>query len=185
MELIQPNPAELIDTTPWTQYLNSITTGADAPEWTMAYGQMLAAKIPQRLLLWGPGNLVSASEFSLDLFRSLTTTISGLEPGGLEDSHAGVHYNPCLHRCDHLRLTKAVQENPNDSFLVVAVDMVIAGDGWLNAALNTAAGIPWPALNLLRWLHTDWNLSDVSPRIEVLHRWAQKALLSRNLRVVN
>jgi hypothetical protein len=185
MELIQPKPAELIDHTPWLEYLSSITSGADAPEWTMAYGQLLAAKVPSRLLLWGPGNLIAASEFSLDLFRSLTTTISGLEPGGLEDDHAEIHYHPCLHRCDHKRLTDAVKERPNDSFLVVAVDMVIAGDGWLNAALNTACGIPWPALNLLRWLHSDFNLSDVSPRIEVLHRWAQKSLLHQSLKVVN
>jgi hypothetical protein len=77
MELIQPSPAELIDHSPWLEYLSSITNGAESPEFTIAYGQMLAAKVPARLLLWGPGNLISASEFSLDLFRSLTTTISG------------------------------------------------------------------------------------------------------------
>lgn len=185
MQLIQSSPAELIDTQAWEAFLNSITVGADAPQWTMAYGEILAAQKPHRLMLFGAGAMVAASEYNLDLFRSLTTTISGLEPGGIYDEHAQIRYHPCFHRSDYKQLTEAVERHPGDSFLVVSIDFVVAGGDWLNAQLNHQSSTPWPALNLLRWLHSDWNLSDVSPRVEVLRRWAQQAVPNHSLSLVN
>lgn len=185
MQVIEGTPTELTNTKPWIDYLHSITHNQEgASEFFQAYGQVIAAQVPRRLLLHGPGQLIAACEFSLDLFRSITSTISELEPGGLEDEHAKIHYHPNLHRCDHQRLTKAVERFPNDSFLVVAADWNMQGDGWMCSALNTAAGIPWPALTFLKWLHADWNLSDVSPRIDSLKRWAHR-YLPQDIKLVN
>lgn len=194
MELIKSDPnamPELTDLSPWFNFINGIIAPApDAIEaqqsldFFKAYAGLLTGT-PRRILLWGPGNLIAASEFSLDLFRSLTTTISGLEPGGLEDEHAEIHYHPCLHRCDNRRLTDAVKNHPNDSFVVVAVDFIVSGGDWINISLNPTASSPWPSLNLLRWLHADFNLSDVSPRIEVLRRWAVNFAPNQSLKVVN
>ena len=189
MELIQANPAEITDFTPWLEYLSSITSGKEHPEFTMAYGQLLAndpsAPGPHRLLLWGPGQLVTDAEFSLYLFFSLTSTISGLEPGRLEEEHPRIRFHPCFHSSDYHRLARAVQKYPNDHFVIVGINMLISNKDWITAALSPDAATPWPALNLLKWLHQDWNVSDVNPRIEALRRWSQKSLLGQNLKVVN
>jgi len=177
-----PPPPELTNLAPWEQYLAS-TIAPPNEEFLQAYAELLAGE-PRRLILYAPGQLIAASEYNLDLFRSLTSTISGLEPGNLEDTHAEIHYHPMLHRADHTRLTHAVEAQPDDSYLVVAIDWAVNGNGWICAGINSQASIPWPSLSLLRYLHADWNLSDVSPRIEVLQRWAARAVPNQKLKAI-
>ena len=60
-------------------------------------------------------------------------------------------------------------------------DNIEASLGWLAAycGFNCSDGwpdlitLPFPALAFLRWLHAEWNLSDVADRLEVITRWVQ------------
>lgn len=192
MELIKsdPNAVELANLGPWFSYMNSIIAPSPSPQeahkslaFFDAYAEILTG-IPRRILLYGPGNLVSASEYSLDLFRSLTTTISGLEPGHIDDEHAEIRYHPALHPCDAVRLAKIADGNPDTSFLIVATDLIVSGGDWVCAPLNPLAALPFPMLCLLRWLHAEWGLSDVEPRIEILRRWAFNFSPEQKLKVI-
>ena len=194
MELIRPDPnapPELINLAPWFSYINSII----APEpdvndvrRTFAFWETLAELLsgaPRRILLWESGSLISSSEYSLDLFRSLTTTISGREPGGLDDVHAEIRYHPALHHCDGIRLMRTADANPDTSFLIVATDLVVNGGSRACSPLNPDVAAPRQMLALLKWLHQDWNVSDVGPRIEALRRWADHYVPGQYLKVVN
>jgi hypothetical protein len=170
MEIVRDDkPAELISIQPWLAFLN----GLAEPAVVEPIASLLRGE-PVRLLLCGSGALVSASEFNLDLLRALCTTISGRFAGGLEDElpTPSIRYHPALHHCDSLRAISKAEAEPDTAFFCVAMDSTLVDPRWKIAMLVASATLPYPALALLKWLHSEWNLSDVAERLAVLERWA-------------
>jgi hypothetical protein len=168
MEIVTGKPAEMINTDPWLGFLAALLMDGD-PVLPLLRGE------PVRLLLHGPSQLVVASEWNLDLLRVIATSVSGRFAGGLDDDlpEPAIRYHPSLHRCDFARLNAVAERDQSCSFLVVGMDCTMAAPGWSNVALAPGAALPHPALAFLRWLHSEWNLSDVEPRLEVISRWAR------------
>ena len=178
MEIVrQPAaPVEMINLTPWLAFIAALfaphAQGAVGVPAVDAIAALLRGE-PARLILYGNGALVAASEYNLDLLRSIITTVSGRFGGGLDGDlpTPSIRYHPALHRCDVPRLIAAAEREPDTAFFIVAVDTAI--EDWPAGGLLPSAGLPHPALALLRWLHSEWQLSDVAERLAVIERWAQ------------
>jgi hypothetical protein len=169
MEVVR-QPAELTNIGPWLAFIAALTADVAAIE---ALAAVFRGE-PQRLLLHGNGPLVSASEFNLDLLRSLCSTLSGRFNGGLDDAlpEPAIRYHPALHRCDLPRLLSKAEAEPAAAFFVVAMDCTVAAQGWTVAGLAGTAALPQPTLALLKWCHCEWQLSDVADRLAVIERWS-------------
>jgi hypothetical protein len=176
-----PPPIEATNFASWTSFLAGLFAEAAAVETVAA----LLRGEPARFICYGNGALVAASETNFDLLRSIITTVSGRFGGGLDGDlpDPAIRYHPSLHRCDLARLIAKVEAEPDTAFFVVGIDCAI--EGWpKGSGLSPSAGLPHPALALLRWLHLDWQLADVSSRLEVLSRWAQRVAAKPSLQVI-
>jgi hypothetical protein len=177
VEIVHPTaPSELVSLGPWTGFLAALI--ADVPE-RGAFVEALADLLcgaPRRLCLYGNGPLVSASEFNLDILRSLCSTLSERFNGGLDGElpPPAIRYHPALHRCDLGRLLAIADREQTTSFFVIAMDCTVVSQQWTCAPLATSAGLPQPALVFFRWLLSDFQLATVEPRLEMLDRWAHR-----------
>jgi hypothetical protein len=186
MEIVRPaSPAELIGAAQWTAFLAAIVAdGPQREDFILALAALFCGE-PRRLLLCGNGPLVCAAEFNLEFLFSLCSTLSGRHNGGLDDSppEPRIKFHLAVHRLDLPRLLATAEAEPATAFVVAAMDATIAAPGWTVAPLGGTAALPHPTLALLRWLHSEWNLADVSDRLAVIARWGQR-IVHQPLRAV-
>lgn len=189
MNVVPPagSPIEIVNFAPWTNFLAAMfaepAAGAVVAAGALETIAALLRGDAARLIAYGNGALVAASEYNLDLMRSLITTVSGRFGGGLDGDlpQPSIRYHRALHRDDIARMVAISEREPDTAFFAVAIDCAI--EDWPASGLMPSAGLPFPALALLRWLHCEFNLADVSERLAVIERWAHNGV-APSLKVV-
>jgi hypothetical protein len=162
-------PAELVSVTPWLQFINTIAEpGINEPLAALMRGEA------RRLMLFGSAGLISASEPSLDLLRALIVTLSGRYGGGLDDDlpRPAIRMHPMMHYVDSRRVLKKAESEPDTAFFILVADATLYDPAWAVVPLANTALLPQPALALVKFLHRNWQLSDMNPMLDVLERWA-------------